>query len=304
MHLPYNFDLSLLRTLIAIAEEGNLSRAAIRVGRTQSAISLQVRRLESSCGCDLLYRRKGIGVDLTEAGKNLVEQSRELLALNDKIFGDLGRTPNERQVRLGAWEGYSTIYIAPALDEFGKYSPRIKVEVASGLSCQLLPLLLDNKVDLMLCDSGMEPPRWPAIDLWATKLRWITAERDGAHRRNPLPISLGPQECPWRPPWVAGCLWREHALRALDSAKRAYVLTPSITTIAGQDSAVLAGNAVTVSTLHVLPAGLRHVQPDDGLPELPDFRVLLLKAARPRQPSTDILADFLAKVLTAKRLQA
>src|SRR5271157_6572049 len=95
-------DLDLVRTLVLIAEEGSFTRAGERVGRTQSAVSLQVQRLETLVGHTLIARGKGGGVELTAHGEELVERGRGLLALNDEIFQSLHAKTAHGVVRLGA----------------------------------------------------------------------------------------------------------------------------------------------------------------------------------------------------------
>lgn len=288
-----SLELDLLRTLVAVADEGSFTRAAMRIGRTQSAVSLQIRRLEDVVGRELIHRKKGGAVEFSEAGRTLLEQARELLALSDRALQNIRQPEIQGEVRLGAWEGYAKLYLAPALAQFAERYPRVSVEVFSGLSCQLLPLMMDNRLDAMVCDSGMEPHGWSRASLWRTKLRWITSDEYKPHLQDPLPVSLGPPDCPWRPAWLAKCIWRAQAFQALDAAKRPYRLVPTVTTVAGWDSSVLSGLAVTVSTLPVLPAGLRAARRVEALPELPEGSVLVIKATRARQPVTDCLVDFL-----------
>jgi molybdate transport repressor ModE-like protein len=95
-------DLDLLRTLALIAKEGSFTRAAQRVGRTQSAVPLQMQRLEAVVGHSLLLRGKGGGFELTAEGQYLVERSRELLALTDEILGSLRAPLIRGTVRLGS----------------------------------------------------------------------------------------------------------------------------------------------------------------------------------------------------------
>ena len=287
-------DLDLLRTLIVIAEEGSFTRAAARIGRTQSAVSLQVRRLEDLVGRALVHRQKGGAVILSEAGMTLCEQGRELLALSDRVLQSIRLPEIQGEVRLGVWEGYAKAFLAPVLAQFSEEYPRISIEIFSGLSCQLLPLMLENKLDVMICNSGMEPRGWPTTALWRPKLNWITSDEFKPHLLDPLPVSLGPSDCPWRPSWLTECLWRSTALRALKAAGRAYRMVPALTSVGGWDSSVLSGLAVTVSTLPVLPAGLRTVRKDEALPELSDQTVLAIKSAQAREPITGYLVDYLA----------
>jgi DNA-binding transcriptional LysR family regulator len=144
-------------------------------------------------------------------------------------------------------------------------------------------------LDLMLCERGHEPRQWPAIEIWRGRLRWITSDVHGRHREDPLPLSLSPGNCPFRPPWLDECIWRGAALRALEHAGRSYRIVSTSASITGQQTAVQAGLAVTVAIPHGLPEGLRATNDSEGLPELPEVSLLLLKAREPRQPVTDAL---------------
>src|ERR1022692_3227544 len=123
-------DLHLLRTLALIAEEGSFTRAAERVGRTQSAVSLQVQRLEEQVGHTLITRGKGGGVQLTAQGEELVDRGRELLARNDEIVRSLQARTVHGSVRFGADGGYSRPWIPGILARFAATHPTIKVEIS------------------------------------------------------------------------------------------------------------------------------------------------------------------------------
>jgi DNA-binding transcriptional LysR family regulator len=289
MAVPPAFDLDLLRTLALIAEEGSFTRAAERVGRTQSAVSLQIQRLEVLVGHPVLFRGKGGTVELTPQGRFLVERSRDLLALNDEILSSLRASPAHAAVRLGAPED-SRGYLPTVLARFSEKHPNIAVEMLQGPSCQLVPQLKEGNLDLLVCEGGLEPRQWPAIELSRAPLRWITSEEHLTHLKDPLPLALTSGICPFRPPWLEDCLWRGAALRSLVRAGRRHSVVSTSASLDGQQAAALAGLAVTVSTAVALPAGLRPVRPDEGLPDLPDVTVLLLKAREPRQPVTDALA--------------
>jgi DNA-binding transcriptional LysR family regulator len=292
MAVQRNLDLDLLRTLCVIAEEGNFTRAAARVGRTQSAVSLQVQRLEGQTGQTLLLRGKGERVELTEQGRLLVERAIDLLRLNDDILSAIGRPLAQNSIRLGA-EDYAKSYMPTVLSKFASSNPGVAVDMIHAPPCQLVPHLKDGKLDLILCEAGHEPRDWPAIELWRAPLMWITSTEHSAHALDPLPLSLSPGDCPWRPPWLADCVWRAAALHALERAGRRYRIVSTSTTISGQQAAVHAGLAVTVSTTADLPEGLRPVAREEGLPAIGETSVLLLKARSPRQPVTDILAEYI-----------
>ncbi|MBV9287786.1 MAG: LysR family transcriptional regulator [Hyphomicrobiales bacterium] len=293
-------DLDLVRTLVLIAEEKSFTRAADRVGRTQSAVSLQVQRLEALVGHMLLVRGKGSGVELTPHGEELVKRGRELLALNDEIVRSLHARTAHDAVRLSVSEAFTRRCLPDILARFGESEPDTLVEITRGASCELVPKLKAGELDLMLCEGGHEPRQWPAVELWRTRLEWITSDAHGRHLDDPLPLSLSPGNCPFRPPWLDECIWRGSALRALERACRRYAIVSTSTSITAQQAAALAGIAVTVATISGLPEGLRPTRPDEGLPELPEVSLLLLKARDPRQPATDALHDHIVQSFGVK----
>src|SRR5271157_2046153 len=284
-------DLDLLRTLAMIAEEGSFTRAAERVGRTQSAVSLQVQRLEAQMGHTLITRGKGGAVELTAHGEELVERGRKLLALNDEIVQSLQARTVHRSVRLGADGGYSRPWIPTILARFAATHPAVRVEISRDGSCELVPKLKAGELDLILCEGGHEPRQWPATEVWRGRLEWITSDAHRRHLDDPLPLVLVPGNCPFRPRWLADCIWRDTAMRALERAGRRYKIVSTSGTVPGLHDAVIAGLAVTVMPANGLPEGLRPTRPDEGLPELPEISLLLLKAREPRQPLTDALAS-------------
>src|SRR6516225_7963133 len=131
-------DLDLVRTLVLIAEEKSFTRAAERVGRTQSAVSLQVQRLEAVVGHTLVSRGKGGGVELTAYGEDLVERGRTLLALNDEIIQSLHARTGHTAVRLGFDGGYARLWMSEILALFAVARPGIEVEASRAGSCELI----------------------------------------------------------------------------------------------------------------------------------------------------------------------
>jgi DNA-binding transcriptional LysR family regulator len=281
-------DLDLLRTLIAIAEEGGFTRAGERVGRTQSAVSLQVQRLEAVVGRTLVTRSKGGGVELTAQGTALVERARALLALNDDILKAVQAQPAHAAVRLGFDSGYLR-RLPDILARIAVTHPHVTVEVARAASCELGPMLKANSLDLLLCEGGLEPRQWPAVEVWRGPLVWVVSDARPRQFDDPLPLALSPAECPFRPPWMTQCLWRSAALAALERAGRRYKIVSTSSDASTWHAAALAGLAVFVSLPDEIPEGLRPARPDDRLPELPEANLLLLKGREPRQPVTDAL---------------
>lgn len=291
MTLPHGLDLDLLRSFVIIAEEKSFTRAGDMVGRTQSAVSLQIQRLEGVLGQPVLLRGKGGSVELNPFGQSLLARAREILALNDDIMRSLKAAPVAGIVRLGIADELTSRYLPRILEGFARVAPSVEVQVVTAGSCMLAPQLKNGTLDLVLLEESQEPRQWPAEEIWRSPLRWVTSDIYNQHRRDPLPITVSPAECPWRPAWLKECLWRGMAIRALDRSNRKYHIVATSGTTAGQLAAVAAGLAVT-GTLATerLPEGVRVVRPDEGLPELPETSFLMLKAREPRQPLTDMLA--------------
>ena len=291
MGLPLGLDIDVLRSFVIIAEEKSFTRAAERVGRTQSAISLQMQRLESILGQTVLNRGKGGNVELNQQGQYLLARARELLDLNDDIVKSLRAAPVRGIVRIGIAEELASRYLPTILERFSQVAPDVEVQVSSAGSCVLAPQLKSGQVDLALLEAGQEPRHWNAIEIWRSPLKWITSDTHKQHLRDPLPLSLSPTDCPWRPPWLTECLWRGMAIRALERSGRKYRIVSTSGTTAGQLAAVQAGLAITGSlATDRLPQGLRAVRADEGLPELPETSFLMLKAKEAHQPVTDMLA--------------
>lgn len=285
MSLPIGLDPDLLRAFVFIAEDGSFTRAAQRIGRTQSAVSMQVQRLEIVLGQRLLSRGKGGQVQLTPHGQFLLTQARELLALNDRIWTSF-RTPQvQGTVRLGTPDDYALRYVPQVLRRFAERHPSVQVEVLCLPSHLLVERLRAGELDLTLCSDGHEPPGWPATQVWRGPLSWVTSTTYSPQRENPMPLALAVGD---------HCTWSIAAQRALDGVGRAYRIAYLAGTLTGTLTPVLAGLAVTVSPTTWLPEGLRVLRTDEGMPALPEFGILLLKGADARQPVTDALAEHIS----------
>jgi DNA-binding transcriptional LysR family regulator len=281
----HSIDPDLLRSFAFIAEEGSFTRAAERIGRTQSAVSMQMQRLEQLLGKTVLTRGKGGTVGLTPHGQFLLDRSRELLALNDTIWNNFQAPEIRGVVRLGTPDDYALRYLPTMLRRFADSHPAVQVDVVCAPSSELVVRLREGDLDLTLLSEGHEPRRWAATELWRGPLRWITSDRYAQHKLDPVPLAIAHQDCSWR----------TAAIASLERAGRAYRIAYTSATQVGTHAPVMAGLAVTVSTISWLPEGLRPLRPDEGLPSLPDFGILLLKGREAHQPVTDLLASHITE---------
>jgi DNA-binding transcriptional LysR family regulator len=273
-------DPELLRAFVLIAEGYSFTQAADRLGRTQSAVSMQIKRLEEILGQTVLSRGKGGAITLTTHGRYLLTRARQILALNDEVITTFREPTISGTVRLGTPDDYALSHIPAVLRRFAETHPAVQVDVLCSSSTDLVKRLKAGELDLTLVSDGMQPRGWPVVPLWRGPLSWITSTRYAPHRQDPLPLALAHEECGWR----------ASALAVLDKAGIRYRIAYLSGTQAGTHAPVLAGLAVTVSALTVLPEGVRAMRPEEGLPGLPEFGIVMLKGVTAAQPVTDALA--------------
>src|SRR4051812_24531865 len=191
-------DPDLLRVFVLIAEGHSFTQAAERVGRTQSAVSMQVKRLEEGLGQKLLSRGKGGGIELTPHGHYLLSRARQILALSDEVM-DTFRAPRiSGTVCLGSPDDYALSYLPPILKRFAETHPAVQVDVFCASSSDLAEKLKAGELDLTLLSEGNEPRNWPMAPLWRGPLVWVTSSRYAPHRQDPLPLALAHHQCSWR----------------------------------------------------------------------------------------------------------
>ena len=254
---------------------------------------MQVQRLEALLGHRLLSRGKGGSVQLTPHGQFLLQRARELLALNDEIWTSFRAPTVHGTVRLGTPDDYALRYLPQILKRFAESHPAVQVDVLCLPSSDLVERLRAGELDLTLCSEGQEPAGWPTVPLWRGPLTWITSVGHTPHRLDPLPVALAGEHC----------TWASAAIRALEGVGRRYRVAYRSATQLGTHAPVLAGLAVTVSTISWLPDGLRPLRPEEGLPALPEFGILLLRNPRERQPVIDALASYIAETFQNETLR-
>lgn len=275
--LPAGLDPELLRSFVLIAEGQSVTRAAERVGRTQSAVSMQMRRLEEILGEELL-RRGPRGLEPTYKGAWLLERARTLLALNEEIITTFRAPPITGQVRLGSPDDYALQWLPGILARFGEAYPGIEVDVLCMSSEELAQRLAHGHLDMALLTEGHGRG---GEEVWRGPLRWVGPQGSALHRRDPLPLAAA----------HPGCTWRRAALEALGREGRRVRVTYNSTTQSGCFAVVLAGLALTISTPTRLPPGLVWLGEAEGLPALADMGIMLCTGEVPLSPGGVALAE-------------
>jgi DNA-binding transcriptional LysR family regulator len=275
-----NLDLDLVRTFVTIADTRSFTRTGERLGRTQSAISLQVRRLEDRLGVKLLARDPR-RVGLTEAGEAFLPKARRLLRVNDEILAELTGEDLEGEVRLGAPEDFATVYLPDILGAFARAHPRVALAVTCDLTLNLLDRLQAGALDLALVKREPLGPDL-GVRVWREPLVWVAADRAVLKPEAPAPLVIAP----------APCVYRRRAVAALEARGRTWRAAYTSPSLAGQHAALRAGLGLTVLPREMVPDDLVLLGEADGLPPLEDAEIALLKARGGAPRAADRLAEF------------
>ncbi|WP_421737543.1 LysR substrate-binding domain-containing protein [Caulobacter sp.] len=245
-----NLPTELLRSFVAIVDSGSMLRATERVFVTQSALSLQMKRLEETV-LTPLFHRDGRRLVLTPAGQTLLPRAREILALNDQAVVALTGDTLAGPARVGLVQDFAETLLSGVLARFSKLNPDTQLQVRVAGSPELLELLGSDRLDVILC---MGPPDDPAA-VRVAPMVWHGDEALAEQAVLPIAILEAP------------CRFRDAALAALDREGRAYRVALETPSLSALRAAVQAGLAVTCRTVLFLPGSppLEAV----GLPELP-----------------------------------
>jgi len=279
--MPPDLDAPLLRTFLVCVRAGSLSRAATILGRTQPAVSQQLRRLEDIVGCPLLYRTP-TGVSPTQRGERMIPYAERILSLSAEAVQIVGRGHAlEGRCTIGLLEDLATPSLARALEEFAARHPAAVLEIAILSGPAVAEAVATGRIQLYLGDAACldQPP------VRTVRLPLVWAAAPGFDpTADPLPLAL------FSPP----CRWRDPVRQVLHAAGRASRIAFESTGLAG----ILAGMQAGLGVGALLPAtvgpGLAVLGPDSGLPPLPPVEIGLV-----RRPGTegDMLVDAVAALL-------
>ena len=280
-----NLDLTALRSFVAVADTGGVTRAAGLLNLTQSAVSMQLKRLEESLGVSLLDR-SGRGVALTAGGDQLLGYARRMLALNDEVVGRLTAQEFEGEITLGVPHDVVYPFIPQVLQRFNAAFPRMRVNLISSFTRKLRELYARGECAMILTteadgDGGAET-------LISRPLVWIGAPGGSAWRARPLRLAFGRH-----------CLFRAGVVRALEDHGVPWqiaVESDSDRTIEATVSADLAVHALLEGSEPPLTERIAH---GGALPELQSFRINLYVSRTADGPAETALADLLREVYRA-----
>ncbi|MFC3533956.1 LysR family transcriptional regulator [Vogesella facilis] len=279
-----DLQLDWLRAFVTVVDCGTLTAAARQLYRSQSAISMQLKKLEDAAGRPLLARGPR-HLLLTVAGSELLPHARRLLAVHAEAQATLHGPAVSGRISLGVPEDYAMAYLAPLLRTFSSRYPGVEITLVCEQSTVLIPRVERGELDLALVTRD-QPQRGEL--LFREALLWVGAEEHEAWRREPLPIAVHEQ----------GSRARSGALAAIEAQQRAYRIVYNSPNVAGQLVAALSGMAVAVFTRCSLPAELKVLDERHGLPPLPEMEVALIRSGpSARTPAVDAMHEQLLRSL-------
>jgi len=277
-------DIDQLRTFIAIVETGSFTRAAEIVHKTQSAVSMQMKRLEERLGRPI-FARDGRASKLTEDGERLLDYARRIVKLNVEALAAFSDAELSGRVRLGVPDDYADRYLPEIMARFSRAYPGVELTVICEPTSDLVERIDAGELDLAIV-TNCEHLR-PSEPFRRERLLWVTSSRHPTHLEERLPLALG------RPT----CTWRRIAIERLEAIGRPCRILYTSSNAGAVAVAVLAGLAVSVLPESGLRPGMRVLSAAEGFPELPSCRIGLLRNTHESSALAAALAEHIISSL-------
>jgi DNA-binding transcriptional LysR family regulator len=284
--MAHVLDSDQLKTFVAIVDAGSFTRAADIVHKTQSAVSMQMKRLEDRVGRPL-FARDGRQAKLTEDGERLLDYARRIVRLNLECVTSFSEADLKGRVRLGVPDDYADRYLPEIMARFSRSNPRAEVTVI----CEPTPMLVERidagDLDLAVV-THVESRRARLSQIIRLEpLLWVTSARHDVHLQDPIPLALG----------CHTCNWRQAAVEGLEAQGRRFRVLYSSWNSSAVGAAVLAGLAVSVLPESAIRSGMRVLGQAEDFPALPTVRIGLMKNLLEPSALTDALAGHITQSL-------
>ena len=284
-------DTDQLRSFLAIVDTGSFTKAAERVHKTQSAVSMHIRRLEEQLGC-ALFVKHGRGARLTAEGERLIEFARRIIQVEAGALAAVSRKGLRGAVRLGIPDDYAESFLAEILLRFNRRHPLVEVCVVCEASLELAAQVAASALELALVTDHLGFHDFELLR--EEPLVWAAAERFRIEDGAPIPLALG----------SATCIWRraaEDALAAATRPTRGLFFSKNFTAIG---TVVRAGLAATILPESMVGGGLRRLGRSEGLPDLSLTRMGLIHAPGRQTEEAKALAEAIRSTIGAPVRQA
>ncbi|MEE4379127.1 MAG: LysR substrate-binding domain-containing protein [Candidatus Competibacteraceae bacterium] len=290
-----NLPMDLLRTFVTVVDLGGFTHAGALLGRSQPAISLQIKRLEDLIATPLFQRTAGQRLCPTETGEIVLNYARQILLLNDEVLSRLHKPKVTGCVRIGLPNEFAVSLLPEILGKFTQAHPQVNLEVKCDLSVNLLTRLeKQHEFDLVIAIRQEQTPQAVAPG-WMEELVWVTSPNHAVHSKTPLPLIVAPN----------GCTYRRRMLQMLENTAKPWRIVYTSPNIGGIQAAVMAGLGVTVLAKSTVPAGLQAVGSHDNCPPLGQVEIGLYYARDNVSEAVLHLVDYITLNLSqARKLEA
>ncbi|SDW29762.1 LysR family transcriptional regulator [Litoreibacter albidus] len=275
MHAPLDSDL--IRSFLAVVDAGSVTGAADQIGRTQSAVSMQIRKLEENLG-QSIFVREPRGVSLTDRGRQLLPYARRVVGLLDETATALREKPLSGPVRVGIPDEYVQSILPAALASFSQRHPETQVTARCDFSAPQLAALRADEIDLAVVYEGSSKDEADILAVDPTV--WVTSISHAQHLRRPLPIAI----------YFSSDWCRDYALHSLEQIGMSYYTAFECDTSASMRSAVMNGISVAPLARSSIPAGCRELTVEDGFVMIDNARVVLHRNPAGTSPAIDAMA--------------
>lgn len=277
-------DVDQLRTFVAIAELGSFTRAATSVHKTQSAVSMQMRRLEERVGRAIFFR-DGRQSRLTEDGMRLLEYARRMIRLNDETVEAFSGKKITGEIRMGIPDDYTDRLLPRVLASFARIHPSIEIIVDCHGSSIIGSKIRKGELDIGIVTSDDCKDLGRIIR--RERLHWVASTDHSPEELEPMPLAVAPSHCNWR----------AMAFEAADQMGRGYRVAYSSSSASALSGAVLGGLAITIFPESAIRSGMRVLGPRDGFPELPYCDISLIRSDQATGEIHDALASHVVAAL-------
>jgi DNA-binding transcriptional LysR family regulator len=277
--MPRNLDLSALRSFVTVADVGGVTRAAGYLNLTQSAVSMQIKRLEDSLGMQL-FLRAARKLALSPEGEQLLSYGRRMLALNDEALSQLAATCCQGEIRLGVPHDVVYPAIPGILRRMAQAYPRVRINLVSSFTILMKQDFTRGMFDVMLTTE--ESPDPGAEVLSSRGLVWVGAQEGNAWQQRPL--RLGFKDT---------CIFRGRAQAALEAANIPWEMATGGESEQAVEATVAADLAVSVRMVGSIPEGMTPIAGENQLPPVGEMKLALYRANRRADEAVDLLISEL-----------
>ncbi len=280
-----NLPIDSLRSFLAVYDSGSVTTAADQIGRSQPAVSLQIKKLEEILETSLFRRVKKRLIPSLE-GEKLCARARQIIAINDEIVGEYRKPELQGNVCLGIPSEFAITLIPAILGRFNAAYPHVALEIVSDLSRNLIQMQQQNKYDLILTLHHQSSKVKKNV-ISSDRLVWVGSQSHQVDKSREIPLILAKE----------GCIYREKVFFHLNKIMRPWRIVHTNPDLSGIKSAIEAGLGITALAKSTVPGSLKILEENEHLPPLGYVDICLLGRAGRRTEAVLKLEDFISSSL-------